>query len=152
MQVLLNHNRIFPSKHPLMKPLQTVAAILIRNHKVLFVKRNNEPFKKFWCLPGGHINPGEFPKEAVIREIKEETNLDFIPTFLEKNEEHFPEINWHARVSVFSGTFSGVLKNKNQEVNDARWFSKQEIKNLKIAFNHQDLLEKYLVKHDVQKK
>lgn len=50
-----------------------VNGILINNNKVLCVQMMNNGF---FCLPGGHIEIGEDSINAVIREIKEETNID----------------------------------------------------------------------------
>ena len=40
------------------------------------VQRGKPPFVDSWALPGGHIELGEIVEDAVVREIKEETNLD----------------------------------------------------------------------------
>jgi 8-oxo-dGTP diphosphatase len=59
-------------------PIATVAAI-IKNEagKILLTRRNVDPFKGQWCLPGGHIDDNEKAFDAVIREAKEETGLEF---------------------------------------------------------------------------
>ena len=57
-------------------PVPAVAAILIKNKKVLLVKRKYEPRAFDWCLPAGFLEFGESPEAGLIREIKEETNLD----------------------------------------------------------------------------
>lgn len=50
-----------------------VAGVLIRDNKVLFQQADNEPG---YAIPGGHVNFGELSKNALIREFKEETNID----------------------------------------------------------------------------
>lgn len=42
---------------------------------ILLVKRRNPPYKDHWSLPGGHIEEGEEPETAVLRELEEETAL-----------------------------------------------------------------------------
>jgi 8-oxo-dGTP diphosphatase len=52
-----------------------VSGLIIRDGKVLLVRRGKEPFLGYWSLPGGSIEPGETPEEAVKREVLEETGL-----------------------------------------------------------------------------
>jgi ADP-ribose pyrophosphatase YjhB (NUDIX family) len=47
--------------------------------RLLLIKRANEPGRGRWSVPGGRVEPGETDKEAVVREIFEETGLDVIP-------------------------------------------------------------------------
>ena len=53
-----------------------VDGIYIKNGKILLLKRNVEPFKGCWHVIGGHVEENETPKQALVREFKEETNLD----------------------------------------------------------------------------
>lgn len=45
--------------------------------EVLLIQRRDEPFKDHWALPGGFLEPGETPEQAAVRELKEETSLDY---------------------------------------------------------------------------
>ncbi|NLZ92664.1 MAG: NUDIX domain-containing protein, partial [Firmicutes bacterium] len=61
--------------------MKKIAAIIIENTKgeLLFYKRDNKPripFPGYWDLIGGHIEEGENPKEALVREIKEELGIE----------------------------------------------------------------------------
>lgn len=47
-----------------------------RRPQVLVVERGTEPFLGFPALPGGHIDPGERPVDAALRELREETGVD----------------------------------------------------------------------------
>ncbi|MCD6573183.1 MAG: NUDIX hydrolase [Thermoplasmata archaeon] len=58
------------------KPSITVDGVIIKNGKILLVKRKNEPFKGKWALPGGFVEYGETVEKAVLREVKEETGMD----------------------------------------------------------------------------
>ncbi|MGQ9599887.1 MAG: NUDIX hydrolase [Anaerolineae bacterium] len=51
-------------------------ALVIRNGKVLLVRRAVEPFQGYWDIPGGFCEAEEHPAETAIREIREETGLD----------------------------------------------------------------------------
>lgn len=53
-------------------------------NKILYLKRHPEkPQGNFWGIPGGKLDPNESPKEAVIREVFEETGLVIFPEDLE---------------------------------------------------------------------
>ncbi len=55
-----------------MKTINVVAAIIIKDHKVLIAKRGYGDFKGMYEFPGGKIEQGEKPEEALKREIYEE--------------------------------------------------------------------------------
>jgi len=44
--------------------------------RLLMILRGHEPGKGLWSIPGGRIEPGETPEQAVVREVREETGLD----------------------------------------------------------------------------
>jgi len=56
-------------------PAVGVAAIIIRDKKILLGRRNSS-YRDMWCIPCGYVEYYEDAREALIREIKEETNLD----------------------------------------------------------------------------
>jgi 8-oxo-dGTP diphosphatase len=63
-------NRKYP-EHPIVG----VGGIIFREDQVLLIKRGKEPGLGQWSIPGGVVRPGETLKEAVVREIFEETHL-----------------------------------------------------------------------------
>ena len=70
-----------------MKIVNVVAAIIKKNNKVFITQRGHGEFKGKWEFPGGKIEVGETPEEAIIREIKEELKSEI------KVERLFDEIN-----------------------------------------------------------
>ena len=54
------------------KTVRVVAAIIHENKTVLATQRGYGAYKDFWEFPGGKIEPGESPEEALVREIHEE--------------------------------------------------------------------------------
>lgn len=127
-------------------PKTTVAAIVLsaeNTSKILLTRRNIPPFKGQWCLPGGHIDQYEPVRNAVIREVKEETGLNFDARFFEYFDEIIPEYNIHAVVMVFEGSGVGTLKAQIDEVTEIRWFSLDEARSLPLAFMHNQILNRY---------
>jgi len=56
---------------------QRAAAIIIKNGKILLIQRIKNG-KEYFVFPGGGVKEGEFPKETIVREVKEELSLDII--------------------------------------------------------------------------
>lgn len=118
----------------------TVGGIITRKEKdrleVLLTRRNVEPFKNMWCIPGGHVELYEDAVTAVKREIKEETNLDFSPVFLDYMDEIFEDRQIHNLVLFFYGEATNELIPSPDEVSEAAWFTLEEALKIDLAFHH----------------
>ncbi len=57
-------------------PLPAVGAIIVEDEHVLLIRRGNAPAKGKWTIPGGVVEVGETPENALVREIMEECHLD----------------------------------------------------------------------------
>ena len=75
-------------------PIDVTCAIIEKNGKVLAAQRGpgmTMPFK--WEFPGGKINPGETAENCIIREVKEELNIEIqIKTMLPPSSHAYPEL------------------------------------------------------------
>lgn len=108
-----------------MKTIRVVAAIIIDDGKVFATQRGYGDFKGGWEFPGGKIDEGETPKEALIREIKEEldTEVDVLE-LLDTVEYDYP--NFHLSMDCFiCKIISGDLVLKEHEA--AAWLTKEEL-------------------------
>jgi 8-oxo-dGTP diphosphatase len=130
-------------------PEATVAAIIETRRdgalKILLTCRNVRPFKDQWCLPGGHVDQYEPVRAAIVREVKEETGLDFDAMFFDYFDEIIPEHGIHSVVMVFHGDRIGTLNIQRDEVVEAEWVSLDEARTLPLAFTHNDVLDAYAV-------
>jgi len=128
-------------------PKTTVAAIISRfkgaEEYILLTKRKVNPYLNKWCLPGGHINNNELSRNAVIREVKEETGLDYLPQFYNYFDEIIPGENIHAVVLIFFGGSSGTLVRDNSEISDAKWILLDDALNYDLGFQHGEILKQY---------
>ena len=59
-----------------MKTIEVVAAIIRKGDRVFATQRGYGEWKDWWEFPGGKMEAGETPKEALVREIKEELDAD----------------------------------------------------------------------------
>lgn len=123
----------------------TVGAVIARDGKVLLEKRSNTPFQGYWCIPGGHIEFGEHPEDAVRREVQEETGLAIDSlAFFNFYSEYFKEMQWHAVALIFLAEARGELVPQQGEVSELRWVSHNELLQYSLAFNHRNILNDYL--------
>lgn len=95
-------------------------AVIIEDHKVLLVQQRKASAYGLWGLPGGHIEPGETPKEAVLREIQEELGLPLqqctpLGVFREQVEEGTLELH------TFTGAISGEISIPEHELMAYEW-------------------------------
>jgi len=59
-----------------LKQIEVVAAVIVKDGTILATQRGYGEFKGKWEFPGGKVEKGENLEQAIIREIKEETNAD----------------------------------------------------------------------------
>jgi len=116
-------------------------------NKVLLVKRGNEPSKGFWSLPGGMVELGERVREAGIREVKEECNIDIEPEDVISVvdlilKDQAGEIKYHYILIDYLAKYIGGELKPQSDVIDAGWFSYSEIAELDIPEVTRGVLEK----------
>ena len=111
-----------------MKTVRVVAAIIIENGKVFATQRGYGEFKDGWEFPGGKIEPGETPEEAIVREIKEELDTEVeVIELLDTVEYDYP--NFHLSMGCFICKIkSGDLVLKEHEA--AKWLTKDTLGSL----------------------
>jgi mutator protein MutT len=114
------------------------SAIIIKDKKILLIKRTNytKMFPEHWACPGGRANEGETPEQNVIREVKEETNLEFEPKELIKKGQYQDR-----ELFRFNGTWSGDIKIQEEEIADWSWFSYNDAIKLELAFDYREVID-----------
>ena len=109
-----------------MKTIEVVAAIIKKEDKIFITRRSYGEFANMWDFPGGKIEAGETNEEALIREIKEELELDINKLeFLTTVEYDYP--TFHLTMHCYTCEICGGTLNLNAH-NDAKWVSIQELR------------------------
>ncbi len=111
-----------------MKEIKVVAAIIQKENKILATKRGYGEFINMWEFPGGKIESGETKEQALVREIKEELNIEInVDKFALDIEYQYP--NFY----LFMSCFMCSIKEGSIELlehNDGKWITKEELNTL----------------------
>lgn len=119
----------------------TVDAVIIKDTKVLLIKRGVEPFKGYWALPGGHSDWDETLEETVKREVKEEIGVEVVSL---KQIGIYSDPKRHPKQSInvpYGAEIQGEIK-IGDDAKEFRWFVLKELPEL--AFDHRKVIEDYL--------
>ena len=131
------------------RPRIRVAGILIEDNKILLIQHHKNN-KKYWLIPGGGNDWGETTKEALIREYKEETNMDIeVDEFLFFSETISPDKKRH----VLNLFYKIYRNNKNDSIiklgeeavlTDLKFVTKEELETMTIYPNIKENLLKLM--------
>jgi 8-oxo-dGTP diphosphatase len=126
----LADERTYPTR-----PFLAVSAAILRDGKVLVVRRARKPALKLYTLPGGVVEAGETLAEAVKREVREETALDVEPVALAGHREVIARdaqgrTKRHFVILSFACRWLAGEPALNEELDDARWLKPAELAGL----------------------
>lgn len=128
-------------------PLVGVGALIVKDNKVLLVKRANEPNKGKWSIPGGVVKLGESLIDALKRGILEETGLEIdvldvvcVSEEIVKDKEG-ENIKFHYVIIDFFAKIVGGQLKVGSDAEEARWVSFDELDDLEIVEFVKKLIE-----------
>ena len=125
----------------------STAIIPFPNDTILLVKRDNVPFKGYWALPGGRMDPGETIEQTVVREVKEETGLDVtvvreVGEYREQGVKDDVEYDYYPTCFVVKKV-GGEIKKQDSEIQEIQLFSLKQLPE-PLAFEHDLMIKDYL--------
>ena len=137
-------SRQYPSR-----PIVGVGVLVVKDNRLLLVKRAKQPSLGLWTVPGGVVELGEKTEDAAVREVEEECNIRVkiqqvldIYNFVERDDGD--RIKYHYVILDYLGEYvSGSLRPAS-DVSDARWFSHNELSEYEIPPKTLELVNKAL--------
>lgn len=120
-----------PRVYPL-RPFLAVSAAILRDGKIMVVRRARRPALGLYTLPGGVVEAGETLAEAAAREVREETALAIDPVALAGHREVIVRddqgrVERHFVILCFAARWLAGEPVLNEEIDDARWVSPAEL-------------------------
>ena len=113
----------------IMKQIEVVAAIIRKGDKIFATQRGYGDFKDWWEFPGGKMEAGETPEEALKREIREELSAEIsMDEFLCTVEYDYPM--FHLTMHCYLCTLIGEALHLNEH-EAAKWLTKDELDSVK---------------------
>lgn len=118
----------------------TTDAVVVRDRRILLIKRKKPPYKDCWALPGGFVNYGEKIEDACLRELSEETSikgeiLDLVGVYSDLGRDPRGHI---VSIAYLVGWKEGKVK-ACDDAKELKWF---EVKKLpKLAFDHAGIIK-----------
>lgn len=111
-----------------MKTVRVVAAVIRDGDRIFATARGYGEYKGWWEFPGGKIEAGETPEEALVREIREELDTEIrVGALIDTIEYDYP--TFHLSMDCFwAEVVAGQLVLKEAE--DARWLTKETLESV----------------------
>ena len=119
----------FTKDGSILKYIRVVAAVIRDDDKIFATARGYGEYKGWWEFPGGKVEDGETLEEALVRELREEMDVEIKPDrYLRVVDYDYPE--FHIKLHCF---LAKIVRGEPKllEHDDARWVGAEELGNLK---------------------
>ncbi len=108
-----------------------------RRGRILLVRRGGSPFKGSWALPGGFCEVGETTEECGAREVAEETGVTVrVGRLLGVYSDPKRDPRGHTVTVLYEARRVRGVARGGDDAAEARWFTRREVENLDLAFDH----------------
>jgi ADP-ribose pyrophosphatase YjhB (NUDIX family) len=126
----VSESRSYPQR-----PFLAVSAAIVRDDRLLVVRRSRPPAQGVYTLPGGVVEAGETLTQAIAREVLEETGLTIEPVALAGYREAIvrdgeDRVERHFVILCFAARWQGGEPVLNEELSEAHWLRPDELAGL----------------------
>jgi len=121
--------------------------LILDGDRALVIRRLRSPNKGRWSLPGGGIERGETVREAIVRELHEEVNLDVSPGKLVDVVDVLVPLKrprYHYVVAVFLVDVLGGEPRAGSDAGELKWVNRRESRRLDLTENTRAILDRFL--------
>ncbi|MBI3477912.1 MAG: NUDIX hydrolase [Acidobacteria bacterium] len=130
-------------------PLVGVGAVVLRDNRVLLIRRGQAPLLGEWSLPGGVLECGESLREATIREVREETGLivetgELLGVYERVIRSDDGRVRYHYVLIDFLCRMLGGDLAAGTDAADVRWFEREELDGLNLPHDTREVIAKGL--------
>jgi len=137
------------------RPIPGVAGVVIDGNRVLLSIRGKAPSKGKWGLPGGAVEVGEAVREAVVREILEETGVTVKPVklitvFDSIHRDEDDRVRYHYILFEYLCEYVSGEVTPRSDAPDARWVEFKDLDSIDIMPSTKKFLLKVLKKEKLQ--
>jgi len=128
-------------------PQTAVGAIVVKDEKVLMVKRVHAPGEGLWAIPGGRVKLGETLEQAAEREVKEETGIVIrargpVYTFDLIEHDDPGRVRFHYVIVDLLADYVSGRPRPSDDASEARWVGAEELDALPASDRTRDLLKR----------
>jgi len=129
INLINKYHRCYDQEGYIMKQIEVVAAIIRKEDKIFATQRGYGDFKDWWEFPGGKMEVGETPEEALVREIREELSAEIsVDEFLCTVEYDYPSFHLKMHCYLCSLVTEALHLNEHEA---AKWLTKDELDGVK---------------------
>jgi 8-oxo-dGTP diphosphatase len=134
-------------------PVVGVGGVVVHENRVLLIKRGKEPMRGRWVVPGGTVELGETIEEALVREMKEETDLRVTPvemlTVFDRIQRDMGEIAYHYVIVDYLCRYEGGEARAGSDAEAVAWARPDELASFDLPDKALEVVEQALTRAEV---